>query len=323
VIDFSRTDEQLALADAAAGLLRGCDDCGGADAGDATWRALADFGAWGLLTESGGGSLGDGVALAEALGAGLCPGPVVASVAAGAVLTTDEARALAGGHLRVSVAVGGYVPWLSTANLVLEVDGDHVWRVTAEPEEKPVICTLSGEPWVPARITRISRVDNGVGFIVAAELMLAASLLGMARVLVDRGATHARTREQFGRPIGGFQGVAHPLADAWSDTTAAAELVRLVAAEQARGGSVTTFRARLARDQAASAALRTAYVVHQAMGGLSFAVESGIGTITTRVRQWSLLLPSPRSLDSVVLHPPTSPDQGCTHDHQHHQRHQQ
>ena len=52
----------------------------------------------------------------------------------------------------------------------------------------------------------------------------------------------------------------------------------------------------LARAQAAAAALHTAYVVHQAMGGLSFAVETGIATISTRVRQWSLLLPDLRSI---------------------------
>jgi hypothetical protein len=50
-------------------------------------------------------------------------------------------------------------------------------------------------------------------------------------------------------------------------------------------------RSRLVRAEATDAALRTAYVVHQVMGGLSFAEETGIGAASTRIRQWSLLLP--------------------------------
>jgi hypothetical protein len=293
MIDFSTTAEQRALADAARALLLGAPDAGAPDAGPSTWTALAEFGALGLLTESGGGDRRDLVALLGALGAGLCPGPVVASAAAGAVLTGDEAKALADGRLRVSVAVGGYVPWLTGADVVLEVDGDEVWRVEAERLDRPAP-TISGESWSAARTSKVERLDSGADFVVAAELGLAAAVLGMARTLLDRGAAHARTREQFGRPIGGFQGVAHPLADAWARMSATEELVRLVAAEPNRFDTATparTDRARLVRTQATAAALQTAYVVHQAMGGLSFAVETGIGAVSSRIRQWSLLLP--------------------------------
>lgn len=301
MIDFSTTNEQRDLAGAAEALLRNRTDCGGPDADGSTWAALAEFGAWGLLTPTGGGGHGDLVALLDALGGRLCPGAVVASVAAGAVLRDDEARLLTAGELRVTVLAGAHVPWLSTAQLVLEIDGDQVWRVEAEAEERDVN-TLSHEPWPAARISRIGLLDGGPSFIVAAELGLAAALLGMARTLLDHGAGHARTREQFGRPIGSFQGVALPLADAWAEVTAAAELVRLVAAEHdSSGGSFAdTARARLARDRSAAAALQTAYVVHQVMGGLSFAVESGIGALSTRLRQWSLLLPDLRAVTEVV-----------------------
>ena len=42
---------------------------------------------------------------------------------------------------------------------------------------------------------------------------LAAEAVGGARWCLDTAAEHARTREQFGRPIGQFQGVKHRLAD--------------------------------------------------------------------------------------------------------------
>jgi alkylation response protein AidB-like acyl-CoA dehydrogenase len=305
VIDFSTTPEQHALADAAVALLRGRPDCGAADATDATWHALAEFGALGLLTPAGGGGLGDVVALLDALGGGLCPGAVVSSVAAGAVLSDDEARRLAAGELRVTVVAGGHVPWQATADVVLEIDGDEVWRVETQAEDRQVD-TLSREPWPAVRVSRVAMLDDGRRFVAAAELGLAAALLGMARTMLDRGAAHARTREQFGRPIGGFQGVAHPLANAWVEVTAAGELVRLVAAENDGGASrpsepfSDTMRTRLARDRAAAAALQTAYAVHQAFGGLSFAEETGIGVLSTRLRQWSLLLPDVRAVSGAV-----------------------
>ena len=289
MIDFAMTPDQRAFAGAAAELMRKRPDAGAPDASPETWQALAQLGALALLTKDGGGDTRDLVALMGALGSVLCPGPVVATVAAASLLTEEEIRRLAAGMLRVTVTVGGHVPWPDGADIVLEVDSDTVWRVGWDAGEG-YDATISGEPWARARIRRRGRVPDGTGFIVAAELGLAASLLGMAWVLLDRGAAHARTRVQFGRPIGAFQGVAHPLADSWAELTAAEELVRLVAAEAA-GGHQDTARSRLARSQAAAAALRTAYAVHQAMGGMSFATESGIGAISTRIRQWSLLLP--------------------------------
>ncbi len=224
-----------------------------------------------------------------ALGSQSCPGPVVATIAAAAHLSEEERDRLAEGRLRVTVVVDGYLPWPDEGDVVLEIDGADVWRVTCEAT--PTITpTLSGEPWAAARTRRVERLADGPSFLLAANLGLGAVLLGMARSLLDRGAEHARTRVQFGRPIGGFQGVAHPLANAWARVSAAEELVRLVATE-ATAGHPNIERSRLARAEAADAALTTAYAVHQAMGGVSFAEETGIGAISTRIRQWSLLLP--------------------------------
>lgn len=46
-----------------------------------------------------------------------------------------------------------------------------------------------------------------------ATLLIAAHLVGLARATLAMGASYAKTREQFGAPIGSFQGIAHPLAD--------------------------------------------------------------------------------------------------------------
>ncbi len=284
MIDFSSTPEQLAFADAVAAALRSAES---ADV-QATWNALSDLGALSLLTADGGGDLRDLVALMGPLGAACCPGPIVATIAAAPHLSDDERDLCAAGQLRASVAVGGYLPWPDETDVAFEIDGDDVWHVSFECD--PVVATLSREPWAPVRVQRDRLLGDGPGFIAAAELGLAASVLGTARMLLDKAAQHARTRVQFGRPIGGFQAVAHQLADGWARCTAAEELVRLVATEQVIG-TVSTARCRLARAEACDAALRTAYIVHQVMGGLSFAEETGVGAASTRIRQWSLLLP--------------------------------
>ncbi len=44
-------------------------------------------------------------------------------------------------------------------------------------------------------------------------LASAALLLGAGRGLLEASAAHAKTREQFGRPVGAFQAVKHQLAN--------------------------------------------------------------------------------------------------------------
>jgi alkylation response protein AidB-like acyl-CoA dehydrogenase len=46
-----------------------------------------------------------------------------------------------------------------------------------------------------------------------ATLLIASHLVGLGRATLAMGASYAKDREQFGAPIGSFQGIAHPLAD--------------------------------------------------------------------------------------------------------------
>ncbi|WP_426403466.1 acyl-CoA dehydrogenase [Streptomyces sp. R-07] len=104
-----------------------------------------------------------------------------------------------------------------------------------------------------------------------AAVLFAADACGTAARAVETAAEHARTREQFGRPIGQFQGVKHLCADM---------LVRL---EQAR--ALTWDAARAGHDEArsltaalaAATALDTAYTCAkdciQILGGTGFTWE--------------------------------------------------
>jgi acyl-CoA dehydrogenase len=86
--------------------------------------------------------------------------------------------------------------------------------------------------------------DEGKGFELAGtwlgstRLQVAASCLGRAERALELSAQHAATREQFGRPIGRFQGVGFKLADMATELRAA-ELMTLHAAWKHDRGTAT------------------------------------------------------------------------------------
>ncbi|WP_031014495.1 acyl-CoA dehydrogenase [Streptomyces sp. NRRL F-5727] len=140
-------------------------------------------------------------------------------------------------------------------------------HASADPTRPTAEVTAAAHP-VPA--DRTLTVDTGLVHDLAAVLF-AADACGTAARAVETAAEHARTREQFGRPIGRFQGVKHLCADM---------LVRL---EQAR--ALTWDAARAAHDPArplvaalaAATALDAAYSCAkdciQILGGIGFTWE--------------------------------------------------
>jgi alkylation response protein AidB-like acyl-CoA dehydrogenase len=99
--------------------------------------------------------------------------------------------------------------------------------------------------------------------------MLAAELVGVGRGAVELAAAYARDREQFGTPIGRFQGVAHQLADAlvaveeaWSLTLYSAWAVDAGDAGAARAVHV----AKAAASEAAVFATERCTQVHGGIG---------------------------------------------------------
>jgi alkylation response protein AidB-like acyl-CoA dehydrogenase len=68
----------------------------------------------------------------------------------------------------------------------------------------------------------------------------AAEALGVAQRALDLGVEHAKTRMQFGKPIGTYQAVSHPLAQTYTDVELARSLVYWAAwcvAEEDEAGS--------------------------------------------------------------------------------------
>jgi alkylation response protein AidB-like acyl-CoA dehydrogenase len=101
----------------------------------------------------------------------------------------------------------------------------------------------------------------------------AAEALGVAQRALDLGVEHAKTRTQFGKPIGTYQAVSHPLAQTYTDVELARSLVYWAAwcvAEDDERAEIAAAAAKAFATEAAVAACERSIQVH---GGIGFTWE--------------------------------------------------
>ncbi|WP_030317802.1 acyl-CoA dehydrogenase [Streptomyces sp. NRRL B-3229] len=264
---FQLTDDQRALRTALRGLLsrrfdgetlRTSVEDPRLDRG--LWRELGAAGFFSLRVPEAGGGVGLGLPEAvlafEEAGRVLLPGPLVAThLAAGVVAGAADGEVVVAG-----VDSGGLVEWLDAADVVR---GDATGAVPLE----------SVDPLTP-----LHRVP-GAGAVAVdpvAVLLTAAEQLGTATRACELAVQHARTREQFGQPIGAFQAVKHLCAGMLvrAETARAAVYAAAVTADP-----VDIAAARLLADEAAERGARDCLQVH---GGMGFTWECEVQLLLKR-----------------------------------------
>ncbi|MBW3661703.1 MAG: acyl-CoA/acyl-ACP dehydrogenase [Actinobacteria bacterium] len=272
----------------------------GEDRGRDVWKRLADAGLTGLTVPQehggGGGGFREVVLVLGEAGYAALPEPLLETVAVGVPLLTEIARLaeetpggawahgwlerIAAGDAIVTVQLGGapYVVDADVADLLLtEIEGS-LFALTdfgAEPvvtedrarrlfDAHAIVDSRSAVTHRPA-ILEPARDRGAVG--------TAALQTGIARRLLDTTVEYARTRQQFGQPIGAFQAVQHQLADVHVALTAAGGAVWHAAGaidddgpDRAHAAAV----AKAAANDAASLANRVALQLH---GGIGFTWE--------------------------------------------------
>ena len=120
--------------------------------------------------------------------------------------------------------------------------------------------------------------EEGKGFELAGEwlgstrLQVAASCLGRAERALELSIQHAATREQFGQPIGKFQGIGFKLADMASELRAA-ELMTLYAAWKYDQGTATDSDIAMAKLKATEMLAMVADEAIQIHGGMGLMDE--------------------------------------------------
>jgi alkylation response protein AidB-like acyl-CoA dehydrogenase len=295
-LDLEFDDGQQAVAEAVAAFCREqCpDEVVRESAGTlprALWRELADLGVLALCTPEGEGAALEWVAALESLGRFAFPGPLAATAFAGQCLPDAERARVVSGEAIVSLGAPPLLPFAPLADLFVETDGTHAWLARPDGQVTSVT-TLGGEPWGRTALVRERELAGADRAAVLHDLVQAAYLAAAGERLVEDAAEHARTRRQFGRPIGEFQAVAHPLADCRIALTAARTLARTAAFHwDARDGSDGSGwesaapwagAARLSATRAGLQALRTA---HQVFGAIGITLEGPVFHVSRRIRQ--------------------------------------
>ena len=102
---------------------------------------------------------------------------------------------------------------------------------------------------------------------------LALEAAGIARRALELGVEHAKTREQFGRPIGVYQAVSHPLADTYVDTELARSIAYWAAWCVADDDEQAPIAAAAAKSYAGDVAVSACERAIQVLGGIGFTWE--------------------------------------------------
>jgi alkylation response protein AidB-like acyl-CoA dehydrogenase len=118
--------------------------------------------------------------------------------------------------------------------------------------------------------------EEGKGFSYAMQafdhtrLVVGAQAVGIAQGAIEVGRDYVKQREQFGRPIGSFQGVAFMLADMQTETEAARGLVYAAAAKADRGDADLTLFSSMAKLKAGDVAMAVTTDAVQLLGGCGY-----------------------------------------------------
>ncbi|MBV1798851.1 acyl-CoA dehydrogenase family protein [Siccirubricoccus sp. G192] len=207
-----------------------------------------------LVPEAMGGvGLGwaDAVAVWQVLGRHAAPLPLAESMAAAALLAAAGITPPAGlialalpGEATAWGRQAGHVAAVQGGEVTLHAAADLTWQpgrslIGREPADQAML----GEPLARGRVPAGWGADAG---LLAGALLQAAKIAGALEAALDMTVDYAKTRKQFGRPIGGFQAVQQQLAVCAAEVAACG-----VAAAQAgraadrRGLAGAEFRDRL------------------------------------------------------------------------------
>ena len=299
------------------------------------WEELARQGLLGLTIPEAGGGSGmtplEQVILYEEFGRALTASPHFVSCVLGARLAPEEMLpAIASGETILSVAwlepergeepesvalqsrdgrLTGEktrVPFASSATRLLVVARDGLFLVDPADTELTRLRVMGSDAECLVRFegTPGERIA-GDGRPLFEEAMtdgliaLAAFAVGGAERAHEMAVEYAKERVQFGRAIGSFQGIAHPLAETATEIEGARVLVYEAAWARANGRGARTLAA-MAKLYACDVFKRTTKVGQQVFGGIGFIRDLDMQLYFRRAKQLEISWWGPRHLEEIV-----------------------
>lgn len=287
-MDLTPTALQVALREQARTFLDATPDPSWADLAGLGWTGVA------LGEDVGGAGLGllEEAVLHEEAGRAVLHAPFWSTARIAPFLPDDDRRQVAEGRASWVLADAPLVPDLDTATNIAVLGGDTVWELTGATREvlattdetRPLGVVVGGDVTRPLFRSELLPVVRARSLTT-----LAFEAVGVGTRAVELALAHARERHQFGRPIGAFQAVAHPLADAYVELELARSLAWWSAASvqsEAEDGAVA---AAAAKASAADAAVGACERAIQVLGGAGFTWESPAQHLYKRalwIRTW-------------------------------------
>lgn len=302
---FHLNAEQVAIQDAVRGTLAAhwpieklhqfADD--GRDYDAASWRAMMDLGAASLLVPEQHGGAGmtllDGALLCEEAGKAAAAGPLLAQILAALALSwSDQAEHQAlladvasGAKLVSLLQDGGLAQAAQSASYFLSfADAVVLYPAAEKPADAPAaLSTDRSRPVGRANIApdapmMLFAADDprSQRLADAALILIAADCLGIAAYCTDLSVAYAKEREQFGQPIGRFQGLKHQLAHMALDVEPARAMLWYAAYSWDQNLADSSRTAALTKAHLSDIAVRTARAAIAAHGGIGYTWEYGL-----------------------------------------------
>ena len=258
---------------------------------DGIWKEISELGWPGIFIpeELGGQELGvlELVILAEELGYVAAPTPFLSNAAAGLAIQfggSDEQKSrllpgVASGESLGSVGIvaGGSAPLVPDAELtdfivlfdnggasVVETGSATIERVDTIDDTRPYSrVSGSGEP-----------LEGDVqGALDRIAVLVSAEIVGVAQRTLEMAVEYAKDRQQFGRPIGAYQGVSHNCAQMLMETEGARSLTYYAGWIADNEPESLALAASMAKAYASDAGFRVPARSLQVHGGIGFTWE--------------------------------------------------
>ncbi len=272
-MDFSFTPEQEELRSQAQTYL--------AANPQPSWQELAELGWTGVSVPEidGGAGLGflEEAVLFEEMGRALTQAPYWSTVAVVLpALPADLQAEVARGEASWTLAAGPLVPDLDSATRIAYVGGDSIWELVGAEREvlqtndhtRPLGVVSGG-----AAGRRLASSELLPHLRTRSLTALSLEACGVGRRALELAVDHAKERQQFGKPIGSYQAVSHPLATSLLELELGRSLALFAAWCIAAADPRATVAAAAAKSHCAEAAVAACERSIQVHGGIGFTWE--------------------------------------------------
>ena len=311
-MNFEYTDDQQAIKSTAHDFLenrmkaekrRELAEAGKYD--DGLWGEMCELGWPGIFIGEEHEGQGLGIVelciLQEELGYALAPSPFFSNAAAGLVVQhagSDEQKqrwlpGVATGAERGTVAwvrdgVAPLVPDADSASFIVLLDGSSASVVETGSASVETVDTIDST-------RRFSRVEaNGGGESLDAAdpsealapiaTALSAELVGVAQRSMEMAVDYAKERQQFGRPIGAYQGVSHRCAQMMLEVESARSVTLYAAWASDHEPESQDLASSMAKAYASDAGWRVTAAALQVHGGIGFTWEHDLHFFLKRAK---------------------------------------